>query len=147
MVFCGPRDGWCAFVPVVDCATREVLGWELSPTPKAKTAERALEQALIGRFGWTRGAPAGLTIRHDNGLVFGSRLYRSCVGDYGLTQEFITPYTPEDNGLVERFIRSFKEECVWQHNFETIGEARSVISKWVRWYNEVMRTPFRLDRG
>jgi transposase InsO family protein len=27
-------------------------------------------------------------------------------------QEFIMPYTPEQNGLVERFFRSPKEECV-----------------------------------
>lgn len=110
MVFWGAEDGWCSFVPVIDCCTREVLGWEISPTPRAKTAERALEGALIRRFGWTVGAPRGLVIRHDNGLVFGSRLYRGCVRNYGLAQEFITPYTPEDNGLVERFIRSFKEE-------------------------------------
>src|SRR5215831_5268502 len=29
----------------------------------------------------------------------------------------ITPYTPGQNGIVERFFRSLKEECVWQHNF------------------------------
>ncbi|MBE7496734.1 MAG: hypothetical protein HS117_17470 [Verrucomicrobiaceae bacterium] len=34
-------------------------------------------------------------MRHDNGLVFGSRAYRALVRDYGLTQEYIAPYTPE----------------------------------------------------
>jgi len=136
MVFCGPQDGWCAVVPVLDCYSREVLGWELSHTARAKTAERALEQALINRFGWTGGASKDLTIRHDNGLVFGSRLYCGCAREYGLKQEFITPYTPEDNGLAERFIRSMKEECVWQHRFSSIEEARKEISNWIKWYNE-----------
>jgi len=104
LVHCG-RDGWCAFVPVIDCCTREVLGWELSGSWRSRTAERALESALIRRFGYTRGAPPGLVLRHDNGLVFGSRGYIATVGDYGLTQEYITPYTPEENGLCERFIR------------------------------------------
>lgn len=135
LAFCGETDGWCAFVPVLDCCTREVLGWELSHTARAKTAERALESALIGRFGWVHGAPDGLVIRHDNGLVFGSKLYRSLVRDYGISQEYITPYTPEENGLVERFIRSFKEECVWQNRFENIEEARLIIGKWIAWYN------------
>jgi len=31
-----------------------------------------------------------------------------------------TPYTPEQNGLVERFFRSLKEECVWLHNFGSL---------------------------
>ncbi|GMV83180.1 MAG: hypothetical protein AMXMBFR7_43640 [Planctomycetota bacterium] len=94
LVFCGARDGWCSFVPVLDCCTRQVLGWELAPTGRAKTTERALESALLSRFGTTRGAPEGLTIRHDNGLVFGSRLFRGVVRDYELRQEFITHWKP-----------------------------------------------------
>ncbi len=41
MIHCG-RDGWCVFVPVIDCCTREVLGHALELTGRAKTAERAL---------------------------------------------------------------------------------------------------------
>jgi putative transposase len=135
MVFCGDVDGWCSLVPVIDCCTREVLGWELSHTARAKTAERALETALIGRFGWVRGAPEGMMIRSDNGLVFGSKLYRRLIREYRLRQEYITPYTPEENGLAERFMRSFKEECAWANRFESIEEARSKIAKWIDWYN------------
>lgn len=135
LIWCGERDGWCSFVPVLDCCTRQVLGWELAPTARAKTAERALESALLKRFGCTRGAPQGMSIRHDNGLVFGSRLFRSIVKDYCLQQEFITPYTPEQNGLAERFIRSLKEECAWQNNFESMEQARTTIGRWIEWYN------------
>ena len=138
-VFCG-RDGWCTFVPVVDCCTREILGWELSTSARSKTAERALENALIARFGYTYGAPKGLLLRSDNGLVFGSKNYRALVNDYGLVQEYITPYTPEQNGLCERLIGSFKEECVWVQPggmFKSIDEARREIRKWVDEYNTI----------
>ncbi|KFF50677.1 hypothetical protein GY26_00770 [Gammaproteobacteria bacterium MFB021] len=40
------------------------------------------------------------------------------------------------NGLVERFFRSLKEECIWQHRFESLGQARAVISQWMRYYND-----------
>lgn len=135
MVDCG-IDGWCTFVPVVDCCTREVLGWALESTARSKTAERALEEALLSRFGWLHGARGrSLTLRHDNGLVFGSRPYRALVKDYGLVQEYTAPYTPEQNGLCERFIRSFKEECAWLHRFASLAHARTVISAFIHHFN------------
>ncbi|MCE8023184.1 integrase core domain-containing protein [Billgrantia aerodenitrificans] len=39
-------------------------------------------------------------------------------------------------GLVECSFRLFKEECIWQHRFESLGQARAVISRWIRHYNE-----------
>jgi putative transposase len=59
----------------------------------------------------------------------------SACRDYRLRQEFIIPYTPEQNGLVERFFRSLKEECVWLHNFGSFTEARAAITRWIEWYN------------
>jgi len=32
-------------------------------------------------------------------------------------------------GIVERFFRSLKEECVWQHNFSDFAEARAAITQ------------------
>jgi len=63
--------GWCTFVPVIDCCTRQVLGWEHARTAKARTAERALENALLARFGHCRTAQDSLVVRHDNSIVFG----------------------------------------------------------------------------
>jgi putative transposase len=51
---------------------------------------------------------------------------------FKLHQEFITPYTPEQNGIVERFFRSSEEECVWQRNFSDFAEARTAITHWIR---------------
>ena len=134
MIHCG-RDGWCVFVPVIDCCTREVLGHALELTGRAKTAERALEEALLARFGTLRSAPKGMRLRHDNGLVFGSRQYRAVVTDYGLTQEYITPYTPQQNGLCERFIKTFKEEFAWIRNYQSIEHARFALRAWIQHYN------------
>lgn len=134
MIHCG-RDGWCVFVPVIDCCTREVLGHALELTGKARTAERALEEALLARFGTLRSAPKGMKLRHDNGLVFGSRRYRAVVTDYGLIQEYITPYTPQQNGLCERFIKTFKEEFAWTRNFKSIEHARLALRAWIHHYN------------
>src|SRR5660398_207194 len=121
---------------VIDCHDREIVGYEFSLRGRAKEAERALEEACIARFGTLR--PEGDTpvLRSDNGLIFQSRRFRAALRDYSLRQEFITPYTPDQNGMIERFFRSLKEECVWQHLFQDFAEARQTIRDWIRRYNE-----------
>ena len=132
---CGP-DGWAHLAAVIDCHDRELIGYELALRGRAKEAERALEEACLARFGTLR--PPGPTpvIRSDNGLIYQSRRFRSAGRNYRLRQEFITPYTPEQNGIIERFFRSLKEECVWQHNFSSFAEARMAVMHWIDWYNE-----------
>ena len=46
-----------------------------------------------------------------------------------LPVEDITPYTPQQNGMIERFFRSLKEECVWQQRFSSFESARQEIAQ------------------
>jgi putative transposase len=128
-------DGWQTLALVLDCHTREVLGWQLSRSGKATTATAALEQALITRFGTLGRVPTPFLLRSDNGLVFTSRLYTRIVRGYGLRQEFITPHCPQQNGMVERLIRTVKEQCLHRHRFETQRHAARVLSDWIQFYN------------
>lgn len=134
-IWCG-HDKWCTVAIVMDCCTRELLGWHLSKRANASTAEAALEHALINRFGCLGKVPNQFILRSDNGLVFSSKKYVSLVNSYGLKQEFITPYTPEQNGMVERLIRTIKEQCIYLHRFESIKHAQIVLANWIRFYNE-----------
>ncbi len=129
------RDGWTTLALVIDCHTRELLGWHLSRSGKAGTAGSALEHALIARFGTLGRVPMPFLLRSDNGLVFTSRSYTSLVRGYGLRQEFITPHCPQQNGMVERVIRTLKEQCAHRHRFETLQHASPVIGDWIRFYN------------
>jgi putative transposase len=115
---------------------REIVGYEFALRGRAKEAERALEQACLKRFGTLRPVEQTPVIRSDNGLVFQSRRFREACRFYRLKQEYITPYTPEQNGLIERFFRRLKEECVWQHNFDSFSQAGEKVGSWIRWYNE-----------
>jgi putative transposase len=130
------RDGWAHLAAVIDCHDRAIIGHEISLRGRAKEAERALEDACILRFGTLRPKGATPVLRSDNGLIFQSRRFRRACRDYRLSQEFITPYTPEQNGMIERFFRSLKEECTWLHNFQSFDEAKRTISTWIRFYNE-----------
>jgi putative transposase len=102
----GLAAGWAVLALVMDCHSRELLGWHLSRSGKSKSEEAALEQALIARYGTLGRVPKPFLLRSDNGLVFTSRSYTKLVRGYDLRQEFITPHTPEQNGMVERLIRT-----------------------------------------
>lgn len=95
----------------------------------------ALEQALISRFGYLGRVVSPFLLRSDNGLVFTSRHYTRLVRSYGLKQEFITPHCPQQNGLVERVIRTLKKQCVHRHRFESQTHAMRVIGDWIAFYN------------
>ena len=130
----GGKDGWLSLALIIDCHTRELLGWHLSRSGKASTAASALEQALISRFGTLGKVNAPFLLRSDNGLVFTSRKYTRLVRSYGLQQEFITPHCPQQNGMVERVIRTLKEQCVHRHRFESLTHAMRTIGDWIHFY-------------
>ena len=91
----GGQYGWLSLALVMDCHTRELLGWQLSKTGKASIAVSALEHALINRFRCLGKVPEHFLLRSDNGLVFTSCKYTALVKSYGLQQEFITPHCPQ----------------------------------------------------
>ena len=134
-VCCGQDDRWKTLSAVIDCHTREILGWRLSHRGNAKIDEATLEDALVNRFGCLARTAQPLTLRSDNGLVFTSRRFTVMVRSYGIKQEFITPHTPQQNGMIERLFRTIKEQCIWLHNFKSIEEIQTVIGQWVNWYN------------
>jgi putative transposase len=59
------RDGWQTLALVIDCHTRELLGWQPSRSGRATTAMSALEQALIARFGTLGRVTTPFLLRSD----------------------------------------------------------------------------------
>jgi transposase InsO family protein len=43
---------------------------------------------------------------------------------------------PEGNGCAERFVRTVKENLLWIHVFETVGELIEALREFKRLYNE-----------
>lgn len=69
-------------------------------------------------------------------LVFASRDYARLVHSYGPKQEFITPHCPRQSWMVERVIRTPKEQCVHRHRFESKVRAAWVIADWIAFYSQ-----------
>jgi putative transposase len=49
-IWAGPAVGWAYLVCVIDCCTREIVGWHLSHRRRTEDAFRAVEQAVLQRL-------------------------------------------------------------------------------------------------
>ncbi len=76
-----------------------------------------MEEACLHRFGTLRPQGEVPVVRSDLDLVFQSGASRKQLFETTMPRVHPPPHTPEQNGMIERFFRSLKEECVWQHNF------------------------------
>ena len=74
-------------------------------------------------------------LRSDNGLVFRAKVLVKVVHRYGLGQEYITPYSPEQNGMIERCFLTLKQERAWLHRFDSRDHAFSVAAQWLERYD------------
>jgi transposase InsO family protein len=48
-IWAGPTVGWAYLVSVIDCCTREIVGWNLSHRCRTEDALAAVEQAVLVR--------------------------------------------------------------------------------------------------
>ena len=91
---------------------------------------RLLDQAALFR-GYPR------AVRTDNGPEFTSRAFIAWAQAHGIRHILIEPGRPMQNGYIESFNGRFRDECLNEHWFETLPQARTVITEWRRDYNEV----------
>ena len=82
-----------------------------------------------------RGYPRA--VRTDNGPEFTSRAFMAWAQGHGIRHILIEPGRPMQNGYIESFNGKFRDECLNEHWFTSLAQAREVIAEWRRDYNEV----------
>jgi putative transposase len=90
---------------------------------------------LLDRAAVFRGYPAA--VRTDNGPEFTSRAFIAWTIKHRVRHLLIQPGKPMQNGYIESFNGKFRDECLNEHWFQTLSQARAVIADWRRDYNEV----------
>jgi putative transposase len=71
----------------------------------------------------------------DNGTEFTSMAMFDWSKQSGVTLQFIEPGKPSQNGFVEAFNGRVRDECLNEHWFSTLREARGLIETWRNAYN------------
>ena len=96
------------------------------------TGERVV--AVLEQLRHTVGVPRRIAI--DNGPEFISKALDAWAYRHQVQLEFSRPGTPTDNAYVESFNGHFRAECLDQHWFTSLEEARAVIEAWRVEYNQ-----------
>jgi putative transposase len=115
---------------VVDDFTRECLAIEVDTSLGGARVVRVLERLLAGR-----GRP--LVIVCDNGPEFAGKTLDTWAYAAGVKIHFIRPGKPVENCYVESFNGKFRDECLNDHWFLDLEDAKTKIEDWRRDYNEV----------
>jgi len=114
---------------IVDVFSREALaipvGQRLGAANVVNTLNRLVAQ---------RRAPKAIFA--DNGSEFTGRLLDLWAYHHKVQLDFSRPGKPTDNGFVESFNGSLRDECLNVNWFESLDEASAIIEAWRVEYNE-----------
>jgi len=90
---------------------------------------------VLERLADTSGLPALITV--DNGPEFAGSALDAWAYRRGIQLYFIEPGHPTQNAYVESFNGKIRDECLNEHWFTTLEEARCLIEAWRQDYNTV----------
>jgi putative transposase len=115
---------------ILDDFNREVVWIEVDTSLPAERVIRVLEMAAIGR-----GLPK--QIRMDNGPELISGALTKWAEQKGVELVHIQPGKPAQNAYIERFNRTFREDVLDAHVFQTLDEVRELVESWIEGYNTI----------
>ena len=113
---------------VVDDFTRECLCLVADTSLSGHRLARELD-TLIAK----RGKPK--TIVSDNGTEMTSMAILKWCQHTNIEWHYIAPGKPMQNGFIESFNGSFRDECLNETLFSSLGQARATITAWREDYN------------
>ena len=124
------NGGKLRILSVIDEYSRECLALHVA---RELTADNLIE--VIEKLVVQRGAPGH--IRSDNGSEFVARTLQGWLATRHIKTLYIEPASPWQNGHVESFHGSLRDECLDRELMLSVAEARVVIEDYRRYYNEV----------
>jgi putative transposase len=113
---------------VLDEGNREALAIEVATSLPSWRVLAVLDELIA-----VHGAPAAL--RLDNGPEFIAEAVAVWAAAQGIALRFIQPGKPDQNAYIERFNRTYREEVLDAHVFDSIGEVQAETALWRQSYN------------
>ena len=124
-------EGWLYLATVIDCFSRQVIGWSMAEHMRAELVVDALTMAA------GNGSLDKEAIFHsDRGSQYSSARFRAALDGHGVRQSMGRTGVCWDNALAESFFGALKTECVHRFTFPTRRHARTAIANYIEtFYN------------
>jgi putative transposase len=125
------QHAWIYLHAIVDCCTRELVGWSVDLRCRDDEAIAVVEAAVRIR----QVKPGRLTLGSDNGSQFTSRDFRKHLSARGIIHRRGGYRDPESQAFIESWFGQFKKRCAWRSEWESIEQARREIGQYVDGYH------------
>jgi putative transposase len=126
---CFQSGGRFRALAVIDVYTRECLALEADTSISGERVVR-----VLGRLAQGRALPEAIVM--DNGTEFTSKAMLRWSQETEVRLQFIAPGKPVQNAYAESFNGKLRDECLNQHYFTNVHDARHKLETWRRIYNE-----------
>lgn len=129
-------DGWAWFFGAIDHHLDELVGWHVAKLGDRWAALEPIRQGVRHAFGaFGKDVARGVRLRCDWGPQYIADAWINEVKWLGLTISPSYVGEPQCNGVIERFMRTLKEQCIYLHRFTNLDEARRIIGEFIACYN------------
>ena len=126
---CTAQSRRLKLLTVVDTFTRESLAIEVDTSISGERVARVLDRVIA-----ERGAQPQEIVM-DNGPELTSRALDQWAYERGVRLRFIAPGKPVQNCYIESFNGRLRDECLNQHWFRNLADAREIVESWRLDYN------------
>jgi transposase InsO family protein len=129
------QDAWVPVTLAIDCGCRSLLGLDVAPDETSASVLTSVVEALTQAFGAPDGVPDGVELRSDHGPQYTGVDCAELVEEWNLEHTFAPVGRPTGNAVVERVIRTMKEEIVWLRDWDSAEQLHEALLAWKHKYN------------
>lgn len=124
-------EGWVFLATVIDCCTKEVIGWAMASHMRTGLISSAIDMAAVNT-----GFADGVVFHSDRGSQYTSAEFGAKLKEHGITQSLGGTGTCYDNAMAESFFGALKNEWLHRMVFSTRAKARREVVKYIEgFYN------------
>jgi putative transposase len=128
------KDGVVAVVPTIDCGDRTAVV-EVTKDQHGPAVLASVEAKLVAAFGSPDHVSDGVGLRTEHGSQYTDADCVALCKRWWLAHTFAPVGRPTGNAVVERFIRTLKEELLWLRDWDSADELRVAIAAWLHHFN------------